>query len=129
MKATELRIGNMVKKYFTEYGYSKICEIDITDFSDILNNVIKVEPIPLSEDWLLKFGLKITDNDYEGGYDFTEYKGRLWENIILQTEDIFYYFIHIDQDSFYSHTIIEIKYVHQLQNLYFDLTNEELTIK
>jgi len=136
MKATELRIGNYV---WDDYSGKMIVSAILESSAVYLRKTIKlpsgeyliqnIEPIPLTEEWLLKFGLKIIDNDYEGGYDFTEYKGRLWENIILQTEDKFYYFIHIDQDNFYSHTMIEIKYVHQLQNLYFALTNEELTIK
>jgi len=118
MNATELRIGNMVKKYFTEYGYSKICEIDITDFNDILNNVIKVEPIPLTEEWLLKFGFEKRKKLIgllvfsKSGFDLHFVNGK-WEFYVMGSSCI----------------LTEIEYVHQLQNLYFALTNEELTIK
>jgi hypothetical protein len=106
MEAKELRIGNYVyndKKEFYTINW--------------INESIKVKPIPLTEEWLLKFGFNYIDDDSE--YLALKYRG---------------FYIHSDDsDNFSIATIkvqdyrITIKHVHQLQNLYFALTNEELT--
>lgn len=112
MKANELRIGNWVKK---ENGY--IIEVDISHISDQylhqMNRHSGYKPIPLTEEWLVKFGFdtdKITW--WLNGVTLGDYKDGFW-------------FIH----GSLSNRTIQIKHVHQLQNFYFALTNEELTIK
>jgi hypothetical protein len=112
MKAKELRIGNYVNYGFI--GNEKYLSI-ITGLhkDDIVSEVI--EPIPLTEDWLLKFGFaynktyQIFDNDTIS---------------IMKLEDLYYLtadWYHIFYEGF--------KHVHQLQNLYFALTGKELEIK
>jgi len=118
MKTTELRIGNLVlldgeemiitgitKDYvYFEGGFSMI------SFTDI-------KGIPLTEEWLLKFGFKKTK--MKGNKNLMEFiKGNF---IIYLYEEIEVYFSIWDD--------ITLKYVHQLQNLYFALTGEELEIK
>tara|TARA_R110002033_G_scaffold113941_1_gene158939 strand:- start:654 stop:974 length:321 start_codon:yes stop_codon:yes gene_type:complete len=77
------------------------------------------EPIPLTEEWLLKFGFNYNDDDCV--YLALKYRG-----FCIYSDDY---------DEFSIATIkvqnfrIVIKHVHQLQNLYFFLTTEELTIK
>ena len=111
MEAKDLRIGNLV------FIGKEVNVLELVDFVDIYeNNTIKhFEPIPLTEEWLLKFGFESYDGEYK-------YASR-WLNIeksengyVKLADD---YFI----DSF------EFKHVHQLQNLYFALTNEELILK
>ena len=77
------------------------------------------EPIPLTEEWLLKFGF-----EKSGG------------GLYLTYETFEMYYINgvlglsarvSDPNEGYIDT--KIKYVHQLQNLHFALTGEELTIK
>ena len=47
--------------------------------------------------------------------------------LFLEDDGEYDIFIHIDNDSILLYN--SIKYVHQLQNLYFALSGEELTIK
>jgi len=70
------------------------------------------KPIPLTEEWLLKFGYKLY-HDYVWVNDNTDVLGR----IDKFKDDV--------ARSIYPR--LEIKYVHQLQNLYFALTGKELT--
>ena len=139
MKSTDLRIGNYVYYEHTTHIVSGIhgnkvyswwvkdgepvIEYEAKDISgtQVENPYIDVishyEPIPLTEEWLLKFefkqyetiGIK-THNYIKGNFKFNsavlwvaEYKGVHIENKIL--------------------------YVHQLQNLYFALIGEELQLK
>lgn len=112
MKANELRIGNLVK-----IG-GEISQLELCDFVDIYEHktIWQYEPIELTEEWLLRFGFVANNYNYEFELhpltldcEYTD-KGEwitLYENTVLQSE---------------------IKYVHQLQNLYFALTGEELTL-
>jgi len=126
LSARELRIGNYVFGLY--YSYDDIDEdertelcmvvgLDVVGFSEhqiwvegLENSEREVysdfEPIPLNEEWLLKFGFSGWD---KGNYTMILSNGNFME---------FEYVI-----------AKNIKYVHQLQNLYFALTNEELTIK
>lgn len=136
MKSNELRIGNLLE------SNGRVCivtSIDSTsDFklspegifscefveepkhylsrSDIEN----YEPILLTEERLLKFGFYRYNTDIEKKF-IIKIGNNLWlcwKNEVLSLE---------------SKVLIEnlknIKYVHHLQNLYFVLTGEELTIK
>ena len=67
-----------------------------------LTNIGTIKPIPLTEEWLVK--LKMEHNE-----SLTKGNGTYWFTLITP------------------HT--PITYVHQLQNLYFALTGEELKIK
>jgi len=74
-------------------------------------------PIPIDEDWLLKAGFEATTAGY-------------WSNEKLEIgyttsdENIQYEYISITHKT----EMKDLKFVHQLQNLYFALTSEELTI-
>jgi hypothetical protein len=121
MKATELRIGNwckIVKSPFPqENGEHQIEAITIHYFESKEDLIL--ESIPLTEEWLLKFGLNKLNRDvpaFEAGNLIVEWLFERW------TGRLYY-------DAYTSIQIIQVKYVHQLQNLYFALTGEELTIK
>ncbi len=119
MEVNELRIGNYL---FIDVGLPSMetHAVKAEDITSISNNVMKilVKPIPLTEEWLLKFGFEYKDR---GGY-----KG--WYSPFVLNESIRIF--EIENGWFkYSSARSVIKYVHQLQNLYFALTGEELTIK
>lgn len=114
MRASELRIGNWV------YSELRNMQIELFDFADILNyynanNLDHIEPIPLTEEWLVKFGFEDNGQSYEIEYCVVRrnYNNKVMFDLFKNGE-----FIHS-----------ELKHVHQLQNLYFALTGEELTIK
>ena len=130
MKANELRIGNLVtlnEKQRQELWNNEIhAQNDFFEVKTIYSdNDISIElddeTVDISEDdvdgiliderWLIKAGL-IKNN----GYPYTFFNGF----IKIRNGIYFYKYYHLD---------IELKYVHQLQNLYFALTNEELIWK
>ena len=102
MKASELRIGNLV------YKNGIATEITADTMLDILRYTTPFEPIRLTEEWLLKFG-------FERNKD-------AWTSFIKND-------VIIATDKFIYMSRTKLKYVHQLQNLYFALTGEELTFK
>jgi hypothetical protein len=130
MQANELRIGNWVN----EFGKPKqIHSVDIlylegeddTDFGDMY------EPIPLTPEILEKCGLKQYEN-------FIEIKGQtigvIFPVIEIHKEDWepeyqagTYVYSGLGDPESYGFKV-KIEYLHQLQNLYFALTGEELQI-
>jgi hypothetical protein len=118
MRAEELRIGN-----YAQLDGGIEC-IDVYDLLDIVSdNFIVCNPIPLTEEWLLKFGFK---KDVDGSFaknDISIFLDKRFKtNLYLQTNES-------DRKFNWFGFECKIKYVHQLQNLYFALTGEELTIK
>ena len=120
MKTTDLRIGNLVS-----YKNEDIVVVDAVSKDFILTHgqfkisTPNIEPIPLTEQWLLDFGFEVEREHYD--------KGRL--SILLADNNNDYY---KNGRVFYkSWAIMESqpKYVHQLQNLYLALTQKELIIK
>jgi hypothetical protein len=109
MKASELRLGNLV--------------MDGKDIEQVnarmIDMLVKIEadfdPIPLTEEWLLKFGFKKTEWDNFNSYRLmignNDYTIVLYSDGNCEVGDII---------------TCKIEYVHQLQNLYFALTGEEL---
>jgi len=106
MKENELRVGVYI--YYCEEVFEVDAECIKMHMGDDLDDAYR--PIPLTEEWLLKFGFEITDN-FQTKDRFQTHK-----------QDGFFWFE-------YGYIVVELNYVHQLQNLYFALTGEELTIK
>lgn len=109
MKASELRIGNWIrgesdhKKRHVQAGLNEIY------YSSLF------EPIPLTEERLLKFGLEKDGPNYIiGSIVIRQEKTR---SGITSNWKIYFNGIRIKKD---------LKHVHQFQNLYFALTGEEL---
>ena len=120
MKETELRIGNYV------YPFDDIYLVDSkTILKDCIKvtpkdfkNTIHLEPIPLTEEWLIKFG-------FVRSSEKTTRLGYLKYNTFDLNGGCGYGNVFTYGSAAFNH----IKHVHQLQNIYFALTNEELTIK
>ena len=106
MKASELRIGN----FYSQFGnvHETSC-FTIETLTKASKQQLWCKPIPITEEWLLKFGFE--------GWDLDIYT----MNLITNNFCILFDELEIVAKN--------IKYVHQLQNLYFALTNEELIIK
>ena len=119
----ELRIGNYV-----EYN-GEIIKLDGSLLCCYIQNELEfpLNPIPLTEEILLKFG-------------FNEVEGERWCDMHEEFEECNYYYLSMfkiyynpetdifEDDNLY-HFNVNLKYVHQLQNIYFALTGEELTFK
>jgi hypothetical protein len=133
MKANELRIGNYV--YDT---LGKVNKIDLEAITYIVKEPHnQVKPIPLTEEWLEKFGFKAWDDKktiYTLERHIDKYNNtcfRFWLQLDKLVFDYIQNEIHPTESIFDDKNIIrlEVKYVNQLQNLYFALTGEELIIK
>ncbi|WP_374440455.1 hypothetical protein [Epilithonimonas sp.] len=127
LKATELRCGNILK-YLTSEGDYSIMKVNwhtlkwISEDETGFNLVHS--PIPLTEDILVKLGFEIRNFNNDP-------KKPLWWLVIdnrhidiyINNNGGYYFLINSIQMS------IPIVYVHQIQNLVFALTSEELTFK
>jgi len=145
IEAKELRIGNLVTDEFYD-SCKTIIEVDsISDrginlfieddgnYPECAQTWIESEKrfdtifgIPLTDEWLFKFGFSKNENDVlqiettlmplsitlSDNYPDEKYKAWVYE----------------DEKSRYHIISNNIKHVHQLQNLYHALTNEELTL-
>jgi hypothetical protein len=123
MKANELRIGNLVltdrnnsiKTIVEVRLFMSSVEYISTDTNYKHQSMVDYErliPIPITEDWLLKFGFE-HDSDLVNSLC----KSGIWFNVKNM------------EATFLSQKLRKINYVHELQNIYFSLTGEELTIK
>jgi hypothetical protein len=126
MTAKELRIGNYVN-YMVLRSYMQgvvrtinnaTCNITGIGLSSPIGSIkfSMIEGIPLTEEWLLKFGFKkpahsfICDIFHLSEWD--EFKNN-WCVAMNKNNAV---------------VVLKLKHVHQLQNLYFALTGEELMI-
>ncbi len=136
MNARELRIGNLLKPISSiEYPglspiMSEFVEVEGINYRSSVEIMFQVdiewlhttvwesslEPIPLTEEWLIKTGLERREKSY--------YKYPVYISIKPCLGEHYFAFEFGD-----STDEIEIKYVHQLQNLFFALTGEELVIR
>ena len=124
MTSNELRIGNMVYKSLKSgQGRTVINPIGCQDIVRIFEDIgsFNYAPIPLTEDILLKCGfVKVDDFFVLKIIDYGE----------LAIESYFSIFIGNDgRDLGFCTNANICNHLHQLQNLYFALTQEELTIK
>lgn len=122
MKASGLRIGNLFEEL---YSKNIIEVIGLTNEEITFNGEFirkwQARPIPLTKKWLLKFG-----------FEFNKHKN--WHNFKLKDFYINYSKIDIedlvDANCFYSmNGNIKIKYVHELQNIYYVFYKKELMIQ
>lgn len=111
MEAKDLRIGNIV----LHKGVGHI----VTGATIVYQkSTYKCEPMPLTEVGLLKLGFKLTSFPL----DTYSTKPCYYKMGIKVRINVVRFFVKLE-----SHRI-DLKYVHELQNLYFALTGEELTI-
>lgn len=144
IKANELRIKNLVTRkdgfIYTVTGVT-LSDVFIErkengKLIQIISREDEIEPIPLTEEWLNKFGFNLSG--------WTKYsiecvgisglKSQTYNIVVKQNST--YFIVNGSEYSFVQKVGIinnfisgETKHVHQLQNLYFALTGEELTMK
>jgi len=121
MKASELRIGNYVSQNGEEiHG---IVSLTIHRFQ---MGQIKLEPISLTEEWLLKFGFVNIDKGNNNFITYTDSEHNYYLQIDVRKKDGKYLILDNSFDDLRAFSMIDIEYVHQLQNIYYCLTGEEL---
>jgi|GEM_PF-6864499 len=130
MEVTEVRIGNYVLGQDGSFPVHLVIGIDHSKIKTQPLNLISwqsiesvsyldgqstARPIVITDDWLIKLGFKSnSESDRfwypEKNFWVTSFKGR--------------YSAHLQHDK-----INDIQFINQLQNLFFTVTSEELTIK
>lgn len=113
MRVLELKVGNWIKDGIA------IEKITIDHLYCLNSGRCEYDPIQLTEEWLLKFGFV----KYKYGHNTYRQKSFIIEEGLLNYE----FRKRISKED--SLGLAYVKYVHQLQNLYFALTGEELTFK
>ena len=123
MKVEELRVGNFVQTLKSNFFDGDVLDWSLDMFYWVAECVYSIEdfkPIPLTEEVLLDCGFEFIDGfmtlkmDNESGAIFVFYHG----NILR---------LFCRSGFMLSHN--SLKHVHQLQNLYFALTGQELEFK
>lgn len=121
VKASELRIGNLVNFSVGSSYYQGTVQTIGSKIATILClgktyavKYVNITPIVLTEELLVKLGFEKNETGfyYKGRFTYhNEYGWKILEQWVKNWVGV-----------------SELKYVHQLQNLYFALTGEELTI-
>jgi hypothetical protein len=143
MKARELRIGNFINGIYHDYDdgsqedienetLCKVVTLDVSGNGDYpiyvysdedIEHFSVFKPIPLTEEWLIEFGFsREVKVGSEMGTDGVEFRVYHFDVLTFNTNHGWWYKVQRINDT-------PLEYVHQLQNLYFALTGEELTRK
>jgi hypothetical protein len=127
MDVEELRIGNLVNHEQTTHviksiGGDRVSSVWIRGtYNDIYNSSIKhIKPIEITEEWLVRFGFEKETIRVAKIKTYRLNGLSVWFN----SDKIISVYIgeqRVDDGC-------KIKYVHSLQNLYYALTGEELTL-
>jgi len=122
MEVLDLRIGNYVD--YPLEGYDSIHKVTVETLRDIENGNQDIQPIPLTEEILLKCGF---ENKMNLMYI------SIFEGMLCISMKDFSYGLYSSEQRFniglsYSNST-KIQYLHQLQNLYWSLTQKELQIE
>jgi hypothetical protein len=139
MKAEGLRLGNYVY-----YGVVNEVGDDSLEWGELTYHALgilihglhklkeKINPIEIDEYWLEKFGFHYAPDCLIYG------KSGWFKKIEYQDDPTYFFFnnhlqgsifLSSEKSSFIHFIDSQMIYVHQLQNLYFSLTGQELTIK
>ena len=121
----DLRIGNLVKWY----DVSKVLELhsEKNKFDNVYieceesfewTEYNKLEPIPLTEEWLLKFGFLIIEINGKFEATLPNFRYNIYWNKYTDG------FLFCDGET----VLINFNYAHELQNLVFVLGQRELTV-
>jgi hypothetical protein len=121
LKCTDLRIGNLIYSKETN-SIQKITGLtDENPFIDAITfdytNYDEIEPVPITEEILFNFGYGKKHDIYYKNNSLLRFIGN----------EVFYSRGEIDDAEFQEY-ISSVTYVHELQNLYFALTQLELTV-
>ncbi len=136
MEATELRVGNIVQELQFDEGVVQFShqvvvrghDIELLEVNGYLDDARHFTGIPLTEELLLRLGFKEGNAVHSEGF-----------SIDVQETD--FYLRHCFHGGYYwgfnlkdkmdceLYDVLPLKYVHELQNLYYALTGKELSLQ
>lgn len=128
MNAKNYRVGNWVSQ---PHKVGKICEIWKNGIriegQNFGHDYAHTEPIKITEQWLIDFGFKKEDLIDNSGYYYTlELSDSKYCDLSLSSGDKNGY---IEVTLFPYEDYFRYKYVHELQNLFFAITGQEISKK
>lgn len=120
MESSNLRIGNLVYRNGRAKTIDAILSNGSVEFDDSSQpfSMAEIEPIPLTEEILLKCGFEKDDGEY-GGF-LSPLAGDSRMRVYVENGFVYY------QVNDYRR--LKIASVHHLQNFYFDLMEQELEV-
>jgi hypothetical protein len=129
MKNIELRIGNLVYYHIEDSmderkEYDEISTIDYDDLrilTEFKDNP-EYKPIPLTQEWLLKFH---SDDEIEISKRFPDEITIDDRFIFIWEQGLKYWYV---VTAYHKEYLTKIEFVHEYQNFIFALTGEELSI-
>ena len=127
IQENELRIGNYVNKITTSDNDADLTIVNALDIFNVSADLDFYEPIPLTEEWLLKFG----------------FEKKKWVSELPNSIECFYFEkngiivyllkycfeIEIITKAGQFNTFKSWNYVHQLQNIFYCFCGTEITIQ
>ena len=124
IQANELRIGNLVHTIGT---YVIVNSALIKAIEEYQKYGKLFKPIPITDEWLIRFGFEKLNTMMSGCNVFEKGQWRFAVKIKPEKEETFSLWNKNMSPPTWSF-VRDIQYLHQLQNLYFALTGEELTL-
>lgn len=139
MNPEELRLGNLVEYEYASYslvGYNKKyvfledCFSIIKLCDPFIAELSAVNPIPITEEWLLKLGFKLVDPKAScKSYSISiNDKGDMLSLTDISGKKQGYYHFNLYGRGKQSFVGRHLEFVHEVQNLYNSITGKELTI-
>ncbi|WP_347217796.1 hypothetical protein [Chryseobacterium sp.] len=126
MEKKELRLGNLINLHENiVVEVSEIKDRSIITSHDLEISYEYLSSIPLTEEWLLKFGFDKITNE-EG--DFYQ-KGYVRVSIDEYEDGWFNFRKRVPSQLWKDNLVTQIKFVHELQSLYLLIEKEELNIR
>jgi hypothetical protein len=137
MNSNELRLGNyinwiridgnpieVVSIYNIMRSTVRCCTTTIEELNEIQLYYSEIKPIPLTEQWLIKFGFENRDTR-----KWLYYKDCGTEYLVeyYKADNTFSFDMLVDGE--FRTIIYDLEFVHILQNVWFALTGEELELK
>jgi hypothetical protein len=123
IQINELRIGNLIQEGKIEQIDNSIDEVYYSGDGYYQSNYCcNLNPIMLNEEWLLKFGFSVINESSAGkryGYVI---------NGVFSSDLTFTFWKTTKEAGKFFRGDLELKSVHQLQNIYFALVNSELQL-
>jgi len=124
MEANELRIGNWIFDETTE-RQEQVWGIKPDRRNHVMVNDTEIEaiqPIPLTEEWLLRLGSELIESGYDEGdvciYEYSRFR-LMWKSLYN-----YWYIIESTSEEY----LTKIEFVHEWQNFVFAMDDEELTL-
>lgn len=135
MEAKELRIGNLVQFNWSEkkeplevmdlsFDSNKLGLIPLNNRLGCTWRYSEIEGIPITEEWLERFGFKNSGSTW---WDINIGKNNYEDLISVNIKGLEAWVGNIGD--FYYAVKTKCEYIHQVQNLYFALTGEELKLE